>query len=116
MQRQCDIAQIINENHGFEKTLNLKDKLVKSEPDKKQKKRFFEVGSAENPGPNARYNIAGNLIRDNAQNNNIAPQNRDQVVIGEAMTIEVQQNINGNEHHDVFPLGSKTKMKNEDEK
>ena len=43
MQRQCDIAQIINENQGFEKTLNLKDKLVKSEPDKKQKKRFFEV-------------------------------------------------------------------------
>ena len=81
-----------------------------------EKKRFFEVGSAENPGPNARYNIAGNLIRDNAQNNNIAPQNRDQVVIGEARTIEVQQNINGNEHHDVFPLGSKTKMKNEDEK
>ena len=43
MQRQCDIAETINENQGFEKTLNLKDKLVKSEPDKKQKKRFFEV-------------------------------------------------------------------------
>ena len=42
MKRQCDIAEIINENQGFEKTLNLKDKLVKSEPDKKQKKDFLQ--------------------------------------------------------------------------